>query len=220
MMAPHKTLPGIIVLTGLFIAWLGISLLFGFQWMSLTPLVLLVSSFVIGFYHPTPHLRFAVYAGIVFMAGFGLSAIGTNTGTIFGLFFFGQNLGFMIANTPLLMGIIWLLFSYTTAVTASRFLVRIPLLNKSIFKIILASIMMLTLDVLLEQVASRIDFWYWKNQQVPFQNYSSWFVIAFVFNFLFQRLKLDSSNKLTDWFLLLLGIFLVILNGLPYYYFS
>lgn len=206
---------GITTLIIVHLTWLFIPMLYGFEWMKLSPALLVLACFIIGFYHKDVDLGFLSYAAIVYSAGFILSAVGANTGSIFGSFFYGKNLGILLFDTPIAVGILWLLLSYSTSVTASYFTQRSPVLNKPVITVALASILMLLVDFLLEKVASGLDFWYWKNQQVPVQNYTAWFVFAVAFNFLFQQLEIDASNKMARWFLALFMLLLICLAVFP-----
>ena len=73
---------------------------------------------------------------------------------------------------------------------------------------------MVLVDFFIEQVAPTYDFWYWKNQLVPLQNYTAWFAFAFAFNFLFQRLQIAQNNKVAVWLYGLMLLFFVGLNVL------
>lgn len=219
-MSSGKTIFGLVTLIIIHLTWLFIPTLYGFEWMNLSPALLVVSCFILGFFHRNIDSRFVSYAGIVFVVGFVLSAIGANTGNIFGSFFFGKNLGILVWDTPLVIGLVWLILSYSTSVTAAFFTQKSAVLNKPVMTILLASIFMLIVVLLLEQIASESDFWYWKYQQAPFQNYSAWFVFAVAFNFLFQRLEVDTTNNMARWFLVLFVLLLIGLKVLPAYSFA
>jgi putative membrane protein len=206
-----KNNAGILSLIFIHLLWFIFPAVNGIEWMNLSPLFLVVCCFVLGLYHKGIDSRFVTYTGIVCVASVVLYAVGVNTGRIFGSFFFGQALGVMVLDTPLIIGILWLLLSYTSSVTVSGFTKKVRVLNKPIINALLASVIVLIVDLLLEQIASRSDFWYWKNQETPLQNYTAWFVFAFAFNFLFQQLEIESENKTARWFM---PLFLLLLIGL------
>lgn len=211
-MTPSKNAVGIIALVVVHLIWLCVPWYAGPQWLSLSPLFILLCCFIVGMFHPRMDSRWVFYLGIVYVAALTLSAMGVTTGRIFGSFFFGQNLGFQLGDTPLVIGVFWLLLSYCSSATATWFTQRFSVLNKPIITALLASVIMLIVDLLLEPVASTIDFWYWKNRDVPFQNYTAWFVFAFAYNFLFQQLEVDANNKIARWFMLLFLLWLIGLN--------
>jgi uncharacterized membrane protein len=212
-----RNLAGLTALVIVHLIWLLLPLLKGFEWMSLSPVFIVLCCFIVGYGHKGFDTRFVTYAGIVYLMAFALSALGVYTGRIFGSFFYGLNLGVLVADTPLVIGVFWLLLSYTASVTVSAFTQNVSVLNNPIVKALLASLLMLTVDLLLEPIASSADFWYWKNQEIPLQNYTAWFVFAFAFNFLFQQLQIDTSNKIARWFLCLFILFLITLNVLGTY---
>ncbi len=179
------------------------------------PLLLLVSCFLVVFFHPQLDTRFAVYAAIVFMSGFVLQAIGVNTGTLFGQFLYGKHLGAALFETPLIMGILWLLLSYCSSVFMSQIVSGSAVLNTLFAKMFLAGLLMVSINVLMEQSAAVCDWWYWKYQVTPVQNYTAWFVFSVAFNFLFHKLEISAGNKVASWFLGIIWLFFFALAVLP-----
>ena len=50
--------------------------------------------------------------------------------------------------------------------------------NKGIWLILLPPVLMTSLDLLIEPVAIKLGFWFWKNDIIPLQNYAMWFVTS------------------------------------------
>lgn len=196
---------------GLFGTYLG----GGADLLRLTPANLLISLFLLGWNHGVLTTRFVAYSAIVLCSGFTIEAIGVSTGKIFGSYFYGENLGVKLAETPLIIGVNWLLLSYSSSVFVTRFTSRSSVLSNAFARAALASVIMVTLDFLIEQVAPWCDFWYWKNQVVPLQNYTAWFAFSFAFNYLFQHLQIESENKVASLLLFLQFAFFLGLNFLP-----
>ncbi len=115
----------------------------------------------------------------VCIAGFFIEVTGVKTGLIFGSYHYGNSLGFRLFSVPLLIGINWAILLYAT----SQF---VDLKNKAANAFI-GALLMLGLDLLLEQSAAKLDFWYWKNAVIPLQNYIAWFLISFGLNLLVQK---------------------------------
>jgi putative membrane protein len=176
------------------------------------PIVILIDCFIVGLFHKQIDMRFAAYATILYVSSFFLQAIGAKTGKIFGQFFYGNSLGVTVFETPLIIGLIWLLLSYSSSVSISLFTVKKPSINNPVIKALLASCLMLIIAFLIESNAAAYDLWYWKNQTAPVQNYTAWFVFSFTFNFLFQKLEVDIDNKIAVWFLGLFAAFFLGLN--------
>lgn len=179
--------------------------------MSLTPVNLIISVFVVLFFHDDWDIRFVVFLFVVFSCGYLIEAIGVNTGKVFGQYFYGNNLGVKLFDTPLIIGVNWLMLSYCSSVVARQALYYVPVIANRVVAPLLATCIMVILDVIIEQVAPQVDFWYWKNQVVPLQNYTAWFAFAFAFNFLFQQMETNSNNPIAKW---LLGLQFVFFLGL------
>jgi putative membrane protein len=130
-----------------------------------------------------------VYIGI-FVMGFMVELVGVNTGLIFGQYEYGDGLGIKFFNTPLLIGVNWLVLSYCwVAVLAS---VKIP----AYVKALIGAGGMLVYDVVMEQSASVLDMWYWHSNMIPLQNYVAWFVIALAFQAVFYTFRVTHYNPL------------------------
>jgi bisanhydrobacterioruberin hydratase len=157
----------------------------------LFPFALLLSFAGIVLFHGKPFDRKTIFtfAGI-YLAGFIIEAIGVNTGIIFGFYRYGSALGPKIFETPLIIGLNWLLLVYISAALFEKLAVPI------VYKIILASLAMLVYDILLEQVAPKLDMWYWKTQLVPQRNYIAWFLIALFFHSIFRLTGIETNNRL------------------------
>lgn len=138
---------------------------------------------------------------IIFIVGFFIEVAGVNTGVIFGQYKYGETLGLQVFNTPLIIGMNWLLLTYSSASV-------IRLLNVGNFlKIFLPSIFMLSYDLVLEQVAPDLGMWSWENEVIPLQNYFAWFVISLFFQFLFYRFKVNTTNKIAPFIFLIQFLF-------------
>ena len=163
----------------------------------LIPLALIISFGALVFFHTgkfewkTVLVFFSIY-----IIAFSVEAIGVNTGQLFGHYKYGNALGFKFIETPLIIGINWLFLIYTTAAVVERFNVH------GILKIVLASFAMLVYDIVLEQLAPKLDMWNWKNNVIPLQNYIDWFALALIFHSVLKNLNIKTQNKLA---LLILG---------------
>ena len=173
----------------------------------LVPFALIFSTFILAIFHQGKWKTktVALFATILLL-GFLVEMIGVNTGAIFGNYRYGESLGVKIANTPLLIGLNWLLLVYVSASVVRK--MKIP----SVLKVVLASLAMLVYDIVLEQVAPKINMWHWENSIVPLQNYAAWFFIAVVFHALFSTFKIKSENRLASTVLLSQFIFFVTLS--------
>jgi putative membrane protein len=159
--------------------------------LALFPFVLFFNFIALAKFHPVKiDLKTLTVISGIFLLSFAIEVIGVNTGYIFGTYKYGNSLGFKLLNVPLIIGINWVLLIYTTSSVAEKINI------KGFPGIIVASSIMVVYDIILEQVAPKIDMWYWCNNVVPLQNYIAWFVIALGFHFVFKTFKINSQNKL------------------------
>lgn len=180
--------------------------------MKLTPVNLLVNLGVVLWMHKGSYRNLAIYAAIVFVCGFLLEWAGVHTGVIFGQYFYGNNLGYQVAEVPLIIGVNWLLLSYGSMQTVSLFSPRIPASLHKWLLPLAGALIMVGIDVWIEQLCQRLDFWYWRGNEVPLQNYTAWFFFSFAFNFLFTQLGIATGNRVAVWLTVLQLAFFVALN--------
>ena len=172
----------------------------------LTPLALMLSFLAVMFFHRSkPDKKTIMVFSGIFVTGFLIEMIGVNTGTIFGDYYYGKGLGPKLWNTPLLIGINWLLLVYLSSNIISRtgFI--------SILWAPMAATVMLIYDLLLEQVAPQFDMWYWYNKTVPLKNYIAWFMIALILLIIIKRFKINTGNKIAPVILVCHTVFFIIL---------
>mgnify|MGYP002023459231 FL=1 len=55
---------------------------------------------------------------------------------------------------------------------------------------------MTLLDVLIEPVAIKVNFWTWENPEVPLTNYIAWFVISAALSYLWQVNRIDLNKTI------------------------
>jgi putative membrane protein len=172
----------------------------------LTPFTLIASLAFVLFYHQEYHPGFIVKAVLVYIAGFVIEAIGVNTGNIFGEYTYTRALGPQVFNTPLVIGINWLLLIYCISVPLQQ--TRLCPVIRSLAG---ASIMV-AYDLLLEPVAVEMPMWEWKNDHVPVQNYIAWFIISFLMLLLMTNKKKQIKNNIALFMLIIQFIFMTAMN--------
>ena len=173
--------------------------------LSLTPLNLLVSTFLVGKFHssfsPTQIKIFSLIA----VLGFSVEALGVATGKIFGVYHYGPVLGWKIFETPLMIGVNWILLSYSMTYSWSRWIQ-----NKWIVAVV-SAVSLVLFDVIIEPVAIFYNLWRWETENVPLQNFMAWGIIAFIFCAMIIHSIKDSENKLAPYLILVQGLFFGIL---------
>ncbi|MEM0998690.1 MAG: carotenoid biosynthesis protein [Bacteroidota bacterium] len=156
---------------------------------AMTPLTLVVSAVVLLVNHREWNPAFVGIAILCCLVGFFIEVAGVATGVIFGEYAYGSTLGIQAWGVPLVMGVNWLVLVYSTGAIAHR----LPL--PRIAQAAVAAGLMTLLDVVLEPVAIRLDFWTWSEGMPPLQNYLAWFAVAFVLLTAFHYLKFNKQNK-------------------------
>ncbi len=156
--------------------------LFGFLTPSLVPLFkqlvpfhLLLMAGIVGWFHKHWDIKNSLLFTALFAVGFIVEYYGVKTGVIFGEYQYGNTLGYAIAGIPLLIGLNWLLLVYSTSCVAHQ------LGFENIFTkaFISAGLMVLT-DFFIEPIAAKYDYWHWKNDVIPHQNFVAWYIVSFV----------------------------------------
>lgn len=174
----------------------------------LTPINLLVSLGLVLWNHSSKNAHLILFVCLVFIIGWTAEWFGVRTGLLFGAYAYGQSLGPKVAETPLMIGINWVMITYAAGMLTNQLASQL----KSVFKIILAALLMVGIDFFIEPVAPLLDFWSWEHNQVPIQNYWGWLWIALLVQFIFFKLLGNEQNKAgSALFFIQLGFF-VILN--------
>ncbi len=146
---------------------------------SLTPINLIVSAIILIWTSSvTPQL--IVYCLFVMGAGFAIEVLGVKTGLLFGSYAYGPTLGPAVFDVPVVMGINWLLMSVGFGLVSNSLFSGYP------FRVLTSAGAMTLLDVLLEPVAIRLDYWQWEADTVPLQNYLMWFLVSLMFQAVFH----------------------------------
>jgi len=172
----------------------------------LFPLLIIVSLIILLYYQKHWNIRSLSFLFVIFFGGFFVQAIASETKLIYGEFFYGNTLGPKLFDTPILTGVIWLLLIYSAGCTIKN--LKIGLMAQCL----LGSFLLVLIDVLMEPVAKYMDFWSWKKDVIPFQNYFAWFVISF-FMFLYCfNLKAKLRNEIAAYIFVIIAAFFLVLN--------
>lgn len=157
----------------------------------LTPLVLLLSMLFLTIYdRSADRLKLLLFTLIVALTSFGVEVWGVATGYVFGSYAYGNELGMKVANTPLLIGLNWILLVYMSGAIVNA------LPRNWVYSIILPSALMIGYDIVMEQVAPRMNMWSWKGDIIPLQNYIVWGIIALLFHTLRYMMSITVRNRM------------------------
>lgn len=173
---------------------------------TLVPYNLLLTALVLFAFHRKFSLNQILFAMLIVFVSWGIEVIGTNTKAIFGDYTYGNTLGVKVLNTPLIIGLNWLILIYCTCCIAWRTTRTLPM------RALTAAMLMVFIDIFIEPVATKYDYWSWFENDIPFQNYAMWFAISFVFSILFFMFEVDARNKIAKNVYLMQLIFFIALN--------
>jgi putative membrane protein len=188
--------------------------------MLITPVNLLVVTVLLFYNHRRWDVRTIFSFTLVGIFSFFIEALGVNTGLIFGEYSYGRTLGPALLNTPLMIGVNWILLVYlchSVSVTileklpsgsiGSRFYQKAP----SLLVAIVGGLLMVVYDIILEPSAIQLDMWSWMGNRIPLQNYVAWFLFSFVFILFIGLSRIDTRNRTAlPLYLIQLAFFLIL----------
>jgi len=173
--------------------------------LKLTPLNLVVTTGFLLLFHTKWNRAFLMAALAIFMAGFFVEVAGVHTGWIFGNYAYGTTLGLKVFDVPLIIGLNWFLLVYSIAAVFNK------IQNTYVFAFVSAAVMTL-LDVLIEPIAVKLDFWQWQDNVIPLQNFAAWLVISFLLFYFFRTVNGRPENRFALVVLIIQFLFFGILN--------
>ncbi|MFO7864407.1 MAG: carotenoid biosynthesis protein [Salinivirgaceae bacterium] len=174
---------------------------------ALTPLTLLFSLVVLLLAvrkSLTP--KSAIVFIAIYLLGFFIEAIGVNTGWPFGEYAYGSVLGIKWLQTPLFIGVNWLLLVLASHLIAAH---RAP--NRWLIPFIGATLMLI-FDVALEPFAINTGMWVWSAASVPIANYIAWWLIAFAMHWILLLKPYSTGYRVGYAVFLAQIVFFMILN--------
>lgn len=172
MVVKYKHLIALVIVVVLHaVGLVGISLDPQGDFTSLTPVNLWICGLVVVAIHLLESSEDAWRFVLVFVGGFLVECLGVNTGVPFGSYTYLENFGFQLWETPLVIGMNWLVLSYC----ATHFWRR---LKAGRWVAVLGGATMVGLDFLIERIAPALKFWVFEGGDIPWQNYMSWFILG------------------------------------------
>lgn len=144
-----------------------------------TPYTLLLTCFVFLIHSPLEDKKFMFAFFSIAFCGFIIEIIGVKTGLIFGKYAYGNALGYKLFNVPLIISINWAMLICSGIIVVSR------IFTNKIIVLVAAAILVTGIDLLIEQVAPKLDFWQFEGRLPGLQNYLSWIGVAFFSSYFF-----------------------------------
>ena len=152
--------------------------------------------------------KFVYYLLGVFLAGYLVELLGISSGFPFGEYEYGPTLGVQLWDVPLLIGFNWVILVYCTGAITRK----IPVVKFG--KAFIGATLMVLMDMVIEPMAVKYDFWSWDGGEIPIQNYIAWFVISFVMLLIFHLNRFRKSNLVAPVLYVTMFLFFILLNYL------
>lgn len=172
---------------------------------TLTPWGMVAASVLLVLFHEPKNLKSTLIILGIALFGFVVEVIGVNTQAIFGYYIYGKTLGLKFMNTPLVIGLNWLILIYGITVIAK------PIRNTWYFPLVGATAMVI-FDWLMEPVAIATDMWYWAFNFIPLKNYIDWFLVSGFLFLMIRILKAEFNNRIAGLLVIMQVLFFLALN--------
>lgn len=148
--------------------------------------------------------------------GFGAEVVGVATGLLFGEYAYGPGLGPLLLDVPMLMGVLWWILLLGTHHWSDRILSLIGRPNSPVLRAAMAATFMTVMDVIIEPVAIRAEWWIWNEGEIPLSNFVTWWIVAFGLGLLWRDVDDLKTNRLSGLLVVAYALFLGLLNLTPW----
>ena len=145
--------------------------------LKMVPYHILLMFLVICFSHQNINWKFLLCMVFIVFLGYCTEWIGVNKHTLFGEYYYSDVLGIKYDNVPLIIGINWFIIVYATGV-----FMRYAINNYMGLRIVGGAALMVFLDMVIEPVAVKFNYWHWRMGSnlltAPLSNYIDWFFVS------------------------------------------
>jgi putative membrane protein len=164
-----------------------------------TPYTLLLTCFVFLIHSPLSDKKFIFAFFSIAFLGYIIEVIGVKTGFIFGKYSYGNGLGYKLLDVPLIISINWAML-----ICAGIRIVSSIFTNKKTV-LVVAALLVTGIDLLIEQVAPKLDFWQFESGLPSLHNYLGWIGVAFFIAYFFYP-TIIKGNRTVSLIILILQI--------------
>jgi len=166
-----------------------------------TPYTLLFTCFVYLLHQPTENYRFIASFFAIALFGYLIEIIGVKTGLVFGVYNYGNGLGYKLFDVPLIISLNWALLISAGIITVSRFF------KKKHIVLGISAVLITIIDLLIEQVAYKLDFWQFDSGLPELHNYIGWLLVAYLSPYFFYSEIIKGNRNIAIIILILQLIF-------------
>lgn len=157
--------------------------------LSFTPAALLLTILVFLIHQPLDARYFFAFTFIA-LVGYLAELLGVHTGLMFGSYYYGKSLGPHVAGVPPIIALNWALL------ICAGLPVLAPVSANPWLRAFCSALLITLTDVLIEQVADKLDYWHFEGGMAGLENYAGWFVLVFVLSLLFHDTLSKGSRKI------------------------
>ena len=166
-----------------------------------TPYTLLFTCFVFLIHQPISDKKYISAFFSIAVLGYIIELIGIKTGLLFGNYSYGNGLGFKLFDVPLIISINWAMLICAGIVTVSKFF-------RNKFVVISVTALVVTfIDLIIEQVAQKLDFWQFEGGLPGLHNYLGWIGVVFFTSYIFYPAIIKGNSMVSSIVLILQIIF-------------
>jgi putative membrane protein len=166
-----------------------------------TPYTLLLTCFVFLIHSPLADKKFLIAFFSIAFLGFIIEVIGVKTGLVFGKYSYGNGLGIKLLEVPLIISINWAMLICAGIRIVSGFFAN----RKTV--LLVAALLVTLIDLLIEQVAPKLDFWQFEGGFPSLHNYLGWIGVAFFTSYFFYPTIIKGNRNVSLIILILQIIF-------------
>lgn len=189
-----------------------------------TPLNLLLMAALLIITQSQKNRAFFLFIAIAFATGFAVEWIGVHTGSLFGSYQYGKVLGMQYSGVPFLIGINWFVIIYCTGIISQQLhnwsskqlaamQAEVKPTVQAISFITDGALLATFFDFIMEPVAVKLGYWQWLGGgQIPFYNYTCWFLISVALLALFRLLPFEKNNPLAVHLFIIQLLFFLLLR--------
>ncbi|HZL09281.1 MAG TPA: carotenoid biosynthesis protein [Prolixibacteraceae bacterium] len=171
----------------------------------LTSFGMVVAAVLLLYFQEPKNTKSWLVFSCIAVLGFVAELIGVNTQFLFGHYEYGNALGFKLWNTPLTIGLNWLVLIYCIAALAKN-------IRDHWYFPLIGAFVMVAFDWLMEPVAIAIGMWTWEGGSIPLQNYIDWFLISGFIFLMIRILKVELNNRIAGVLFVMQLVFFLTLN--------
>jgi bisanhydrobacterioruberin hydratase len=173
----------------------------------LVPFHLLLMLAVLCSNHRPLNAQFWIFALLICISGIAAEWVGVHKNWIFGDYDYGQTLGPKIDAIPLMIGVNWFMLVYATGVALQHSGIK-----NRILRVAIGAVILVLLDVLIEPVAIKFDYWSWVEGNPPLKNFICWLGVSALFLGVFEMFRFERQSKVAVALLIVQFVFFALLQ--------